>query len=217
MHHPLPSRSQFIIGDGQVTLGSQIIKPNAKKVRPLERGDGVVAGFAGATADAMTLFERLESKLDEHQETMRACVEMAKSWRMDKYLRRLEAVMIVVDKSGVMVTLTGTGDVISPAPCRPDDPECTDSIIGIGSGGHFATAAARALIDVEGLDAESIGRKSMAVAADMCVYTNHNFVSELLVNVPAETPEEAQQRAEAAAAAAPPKEGEAPADAGSKE
>ena len=180
MHHPLPSRSQFIIGDGQVTLGSQIIKPNAKKVRPLERGDGVVAGFAGATADAMTLFERLESKLDEHQETMRACVEMAKSWRMDKYLRRLEAVMIVVDKSGVMVTLTGTGDVISPAPCRPDDPECTDSIIGIGSGGHFATAAARALIDVEGLDAESIGRKSMAVAADMCVYTNNNFVCETI-------------------------------------
>jgi len=153
----------FLIGDGQVTLGSQVIKPNARKVRQLK--EGVICGFAGATADAMTLFERLEMKLQEHPETMRACVEMAKAWRMDKYLRRLEAVMIVCD-ANVSLTLTGTGDVIEPV----------DGIIGIGSGGHFATAAARALIDVDGLEADAIGRKAMSIAADMCVYTNHNFI-----------------------------------------
>lgn len=157
----------FIIGDGQVTLGSQVIKPNARKVRQLK--EGVVAGFAGATADAMTLFERLEMKLGEHPETMRACVEMAKAWRMDKYLRRLEAVMIVCDKN-VSLTLTGTGDVLEPA----------DGVIGIGSGGVIATAAARALLDQGDLDAEAIGRKAMDIAADLCIYTNHNFVSETL-------------------------------------
>jgi len=157
----------FIIGDGQVSLGSHVVKGNARKVRTLK--EGVVAGFAGATADAMTLFERLEMKLQEHPETMRACVEMAKAWRMDKYLRRLEAIMIVADAS-VSLTLTGTGDVIEPE----------DGIIGIGSGGQFATAAARALIDVDGMDAEAIGRKAMTIAADMCVYTNHNFVTELI-------------------------------------
>ena len=127
--------------------------------------EGVICGFAGATADAMTLFERLEMKLQEHPETMRACVEMAKAWRMDKYLRRLEAIMIVCDKN-VSLTLTGTGDVIEPE----------DGIIGIGSGGQFATAAARALLDVDGMDAPTIGRKAMKIAGDMCVYTNHNFI-----------------------------------------
>jgi len=167
--------SLFIIGDGQVSLGSQIIKPNARKVRKLK--DGVMAGFAGATADAMTLFERLEMKLSEHPETMRACVEMAKAWRMDKYLRRLEAVMIVVDEAGTNVQLTGTGDVL----------ESQDGIIGIGSGGAFATAAARALIDVDGLDACAIGRKAMGIASDMCVYTNKNWVEETLaIKAPAD-------------------------------
>ena len=158
----------FIIGDGQVSLGSQIIKPNARKVRKLK--EGVLAGFAGATADAMTLFERLEMKLGEHPETMRACVEMAKAWRMDKYLRRLEAVMIVCD-ANVSLTLTGTGDVLEPA----------DGVIGIGSGGAYATAAARALVDIPGLDAEAIGRKAMDVASDICVYTNKNYVCETIM------------------------------------
>ena len=171
--------SQHIIGDGQVSLGSHIVKPNAKKVRQLK--EGVICGFAGATADAMTLFERLEMKLQEHPETMRACVEMAKNWRMDKYLRRLEAVMIVCDPS-VSLTLTGTGDVID-APA--------DGVIGIGSGGAFATAAARALVDVDGMDAEAIGRKAMDIASDMCVYTNNNYVTELLDAAPPEKPEAA--------------------------
>ena len=161
----------FLIGDGQVTLGSQVIKPNARKVRTLK--EGVICGFAGATADAMTLFERLEGQLQAHPETMRACVEMAKAWRMDKYLRRLEAVMIVCDEN-VSLTLTGTGDVIEPE----------DGIIGIGSGGAFATAAARALLTVDGLSAADIGRRSMKVAADMCVYTNHSFIEQELSKDP---------------------------------
>lgn len=130
-----------------------MIKPNARKVRQIK--EGVICGFAGATADAMTLLERLEMKLQEHPETLRACVEMAKGWRMDKYLRRLEAIMIVCDKN-VSLTLTGNGDVIEPV----------DGVIGIGSGGLFATAAARALLDVPGMDAEAIGRKAMGIAAD---------------------------------------------------
>ena len=146
-------RSQFLIGDGQVSLGNQVIKPNARKVRQIK--EGVICGFAGATADAMTLLERLEMKLQEHPETLRACVEMAKGWRMDKYLRRLEAIMIVCD-ANVSLTLTGNGDVIEPV----------DGVIGIGSGGLFATAAARALLDVPGMDAEAIGRKAMTIAAD---------------------------------------------------
>jgi len=168
----------FLIGDGQVTLGSQVIKPNARKVRVLR--EGVACGFAGATADAMTLFERLEMKLSEHPETMRACVEMAKAWRMDKYLRRLEAVMIVVDKD-VSLTLTGTGDVIEP----------DNGVIGIGSGGAFATAAANALLDVDGYDAEAIGRKAMDIASDMCVYTNKNYITETLTTDPKPEGEEA--------------------------
>ena len=148
-----------------------MIKPNARKVRTLK--EGVICGFAGATADAMTLFERLEGQLQAHPETMRACVEMAKAWRMDKYLRRLEAVMIVCD-ANVSLTLTGTGDVLEPV----------DGIIGIGSGGHFATAAARALIDVPGMDAATIGRKAMDIAGDMCIYTNKNFVEMSLDAAP---------------------------------
>lgn len=180
--------SQHIIGDGQVSLGSHIVKPNARKVRQLK--EGVICGFAGATADAMTLFERLEMKLQEHPETMRACVEMAKNWRMDKYLRRLEAIMIVCD-ANVSLTLTGTGDVIEPV----------DGVIGIGSGGMFATAAARALLDVEGMDAQAIGRKAMTIAGDMCVYTNHNWVEMTLDAAPVDaapkTPEELDAEAKA--------------------
>lgn len=161
------SSSQFLIGDGQVSLGNQIIKPNARKVRQLK--EGVICGFAGATADAMTLFERLEMKLQEHPETLRACVEMAKAWRMDKYLRRLEAIMIVCD-ANVSLTLTGNGDVIEPV----------DGVIGIGSGGLFATAAARALLDVEGMDAEAVGRKAMTIAADSARMLPHTHTHTLL-------------------------------------
>lgn len=158
-----------VAGDGQVTLGHTVVKSNARKVRPL--GDGsVLAGFAGATADAFTLFERLEAKLEKHPgQLTRACVELAKDWRTDRYLRRLEAMMAVVDRD-VSLILSGTGDVLEPE----------DGIIGIGSGGSYALAAARALIDRPDMDAEAIVRKSMAVAADICIYTNHNVVLESL-------------------------------------
>lgn len=155
----------FMIADGQVTLGSNTIKGNARKIRKLK--DDVITGFAGGTADALTLFERLEGKLQEHPETVRACVEMAKAWRTDKYLRRLEAVMIVSDPH-VSLMLTGTGDVIEPE----------DGVIGIGSGGQYALAAARALIDIPGMDAEAVARKAMLIAADLCIYTNTNFTFE---------------------------------------
>jgi ATP-dependent HslUV protease, peptidase subunit HslV len=157
-----------IAGDGQVSLGQTIIKGNARKVRPLGTGQ-VIAGFAGATADAMTLFERLEGKLEQfpHQLT-RAAVEMAKDWRMDRYLRRLEAMMIVADKTTSLV-LTGTGDVLEPE----------NGVIAIGSGGNYALAAARALIETD-MDAETICRKSMKIAADICVYTNGNLTVEML-------------------------------------
>ena len=158
-----------IAGDGQVTLGNTVIKSNARKVRPL--GDGkVIAGFAGATADAFTLFERLEAKLEKHPgQLVRACVELAKDWRTDRYLRRLEAMMAVAD-AGHSLVLTGTGDVLEPE----------DGLIGIGSGGSFALSAARALVDIEGLDAEAIARKSMKIAADICIYTNESVVVEKL-------------------------------------
>jgi ATP-dependent HslUV protease subunit HslV len=157
-----------IAGDGQVSLGQTVIKGNARKVRPLGSGQ-VIGGFAGATADAMTLFERLEAKLEQypHQLT-RACVDMAKDWRMDRYLRRLEAMMIVADQS-VTLVLTGTGDVLEPE----------RGIIAIGSGGNYALAAARALADTD-LDAETIARRSMAIAAEICVYTNNNLTVESL-------------------------------------
>lgn len=158
-----------IAGDGQVSLGETVIKANARKVRRLA-GDDVIAGFAGATADAFTLFERLEGKLEQYPgQLMRAAVELAKDWRTDRYLRRLEAMMAVADKD-VSLILTGNGDVLEPA----------DGIIGIGSGGNYALSAARALYDIDGMDAEAIARKSMAVAADICVYTNANVVVETL-------------------------------------
>ena len=158
-----------IAGDGQVSLGDTIIKANARKVRRLA-GEHVITGFAGATADAFTLFERLEGKLEQYPgQLMRACVELAKDWRTDRYLRRLEAMMAVADKD-VSLILTGNGDVLEPA----------DGLIGIGSGGNYALSAARALIDQENLSAEDIARRAMAVAADICVYTNTNVVIEKL-------------------------------------
>jgi len=155
-----------IAGDGQVSMGNTVMKPNARKVRRI--GDGsVVAGFAGATADAFTLFERLEKKLEQHSgQLMRAAVELAKDWRTDKYLRNLEALMIVADNDTLLV-LTGNGDVLEPV----------GDIAAIGSGGNFALAAARAIADYES-DAETIARKAMAVAADICVFTNGNVTVE---------------------------------------
>src|SRR6202163_3555961 len=155
-------------GDGQVSIQQTIIKANAKKVRRLGKGD-VIAGFAGATADAFTLFERLEGKLDQYPgQLLRAAVELAKDWRTDRYLRRLEAMMIVADKQ-VSLVLTGTGDVLEPEA----------GVAGIGSGGNYALAAARALVEGP-LDAEAIVRKSLDIAADICVYTNRNLTVEAL-------------------------------------
>jgi ATP-dependent HslUV protease subunit HslV len=157
-----------IAGDGQVSLGATVIKANAKKVRSIGKGD-VIGGFAGATADAFTLFERLENKLEQYPAQLtRACVELAKDWRTDRYLRRLEAMMIVADRN-VTLVLTGTGDVLEPE----------GGLMGIGSGGNFALAAARALMDTD-LDAEEIARKAMTVAAQICVYTNTNLIMEAL-------------------------------------
>ena len=155
-----------IAGDGQVSLGDTVMKGNARKVRRLA-DDKVMAGFAGATADAFTLFERLEQKLERFpRQLTRACVDLAKDWRTDRYLRRLEAVMIVADKS-VTLVLTGNGDVLEP----------DDGLIGIGSGGNYALAAARALADTE-QSAVEIATKALNVAADICIYTNHNIVIE---------------------------------------
>jgi ATP-dependent HslUV protease, peptidase subunit HslV len=155
-----------IAGDGQVSLGATVIKANARKVRSVGKGD-VIGGFAGATADAFTLFERLESKLEQYPAQLtRACVELAKDWRTDRYLRRLEAMMIVADADESLV-LTGTGDVLEP----------DDAVMGIGSGGVYALAAARALLDSQ-LDAEAIARKAMAIAAQICVYTNDDVTVE---------------------------------------
>ena len=158
-----------VAGDGQVSLGQTVLKSNARKVRRL--GDGsVIGGFAGATADALTLFERLEAKLEQHRgQLARACVELAKDWRTDRYLRRLEAMMAVADKHASLI-LSGTGDVLEPE----------DDIIGIGSGGGYALAAARALIGIDGLDAETIARRAMAIAASICVYTNEKITLEKL-------------------------------------
>ena len=157
-----------IAGDGQVSLGQTVIKSNARKVRLLGRGD-VIAGFAGATADAFTLFERLETKLEQYPgQLMRAAVELAKDWRTDRYLRRLEAMMIVADSNTTLV-LTGTGDVLEPEA----------HVMGIGSGGNYALAAAKALLD-QPLDAEQIARKAMEIAAEICVYTNTSLVVESL-------------------------------------
>ena len=156
-----------VAGDGQVTMGQTVMKANAKKVRRLGKDGAVIAGFAGATADAFTLFERLEAKLDRFPDQLtRAAVELAKDWRTDRYLRRLEAMMIVADKD-VTLILTGTGDVLEPE----------YGVAAIGSGGNYALAAARALADTD-LDAEAIARKAMKIAAEVCVYTNDNVTLE---------------------------------------
>jgi ATP-dependent HslUV protease subunit HslV len=158
-----------VAGDGQVTLGNTVMKATARKVRRLADGS-VIAGFAGATADAFTLFERLEAKLEQHPgQLVRAAVELAKDWRTDRYLRRLEAMMAVAD-AGNSLVLSGNGDVIEP----------DDGLIGIGSGGAYALAAARALIDRTDMDAEAIARRAMAIAAGICIYTNDNIVIESL-------------------------------------
>ncbi|GGD87492.1 ATP-dependent protease subunit HslV [Tsuneonella deserti] len=156
-----------IAGDGQVSMGNTVMKPNARKVRRLGKDGKVIAGFAGATADAFTLFERLEKKLEQYSgQLMRAAVELAKDWRTDKYLRNLEALMIVADKD-VLLVLTGNGDVLEPE----------GGIAAIGSGGNYALAAARALSDYE-QDPEKIARRAMAVAAEVCVFTNDRVTLE---------------------------------------
>ena len=158
-----------IAGDGQVSLGDTVIKGSARKGRRLGAGS-VLVGFAGATADAFTLFERLEGKLEQYPgQLTRACVEMAKDWRTDRYLRRLEAMMAVADKE-VSLVLTGNGDVLEP----------DDGIVGIGSGGNYALAAARGLFDRDDMDAESIARRAMSIAAGICVYTNTSLIVEKL-------------------------------------
>ena len=160
-----------VAGDGQVSLGQTVIKPNAKKVRRLGADGKVVGGFAGSTADAFTLFERFEAKLEEHGgQLLRAAVELAKDWRKDKYLRRLEAMLLVADKEHTLI-LSGTGDVIEP----------DDGAAAIGSGGAYALSAARALLrHSDELDAESVVRAAMGIAAEICVYTNDNLTVETL-------------------------------------
>jgi ATP-dependent HslUV protease subunit HslV len=158
-----------IAGDGQVTLGATVMKANARKVRRLGKDGKVIAGFAGATADAFALFERLEAKLEQHPgQLARACVELAKDWRTDKYLRRLEAMMAVADAKTSLI-LSGTGDVVEPE----------NGLIGIGSGGPYALAAARALLDTP-MRAEDIARRAMKIAAEICIYTNENVIVESL-------------------------------------
>ncbi|XWN32815.1 MAG: ATP-dependent protease subunit HslV [Devosia sp.] len=157
-----------IAGDGQVSMGQTVIKGSARKVRPIGKG-GVIAGFAGATADAFTLLERLEAKLEQYpHQLMRAAVELAKDWRTDKYLRHLEAMMIVADKTETLV-ITGNGDVLQPE----------HGVAGIGSGGMYALSAARALVDTD-LGADEIARRAMKIAADICVYTNENVIVETI-------------------------------------
>ena len=155
-----------VAGDGQVSMGNTVVKSTASKVRKIEKRD-VVAGFAGSTADALTLFERLEGKLEKHAGNLsRAAVELAKDWRTDKYLRRLEALMAVGDKSNSYI-ISGTGDVLEPE----------DGIIGIGSGGNYALAAAKVLIETD-MKAEEIAKKALKVASDICVFTNNNVTME---------------------------------------
>ena len=158
-----------IAGDGQVSLGQTVMKGNARKVRRIGKGGAVIAGFAGATADAFTLLERLEARLEQYpDQLMRACVELAKDWRTDRYLRRLEAMMLVADRS-VTLALTGNGDVLEPEA----------GIMAIGSGGNYALAAARALGDTD-RSAEEIARRAMQIASEICVYTNANVIVEAL-------------------------------------
>lgn len=158
-----------IAGDGQVSLGETVMKGNARKVRRIGKNQDVITGFAGATADAFTLLDRLEAKLEQYpDQLMRACVELAKDWRMDKYLRNLQAMMLVADKS-VTLCVTGNGDVLEPE----------DGIMAIGSGGNYALSAARALADTD-KNAEEIARKAMQIAGEICIYTNGNIVLESL-------------------------------------
>ncbi|GAB2780282.1 ATP-dependent protease subunit HslV [Halomonas shantousis] len=158
-----------LAGDGQVSLGNTVMKGNASKVRRFYRGQ-VLAGFAGGTADAFTLFERFEAQLEKHQGHLtKAAVELAKEWRTDRALRRLEAMLAIADKKASLI-ITGTGDVLEPE----------HGIITIGSGGHFANAAARALLENTDLSAREITEKSLNIAADICVFTNHNIVLEAL-------------------------------------
>ena len=155
-------------GDGQASFGNTVMKANVKKIRRLGQDNSVISGFAGSTADAFALFERLESKLDQYKNQLkRACVELAKDWRTDRYLRRLEAMMIVADKD-ISLLLSGTGDVI----------ESDDGILAIGSGGPYANSAAKALIKNTEMNAEEIAIESLNIAADICIYTNHNIISE---------------------------------------
>jgi len=159
-----------IAGDGQASLGNTIMKANVKKIRKLGTNNSIISGFAGSTADAFALFERLESKLDQYKNQLkRSCVELAKDWRTDRYLRKLEAMMIVADKE-VSLLLSGTGDVI----------ESDDGILAIGSGGPYANSAAKALIKHTSMNAKEIATESLNIAADICIYTNHNIVSETI-------------------------------------
>ena len=159
-----------IAGDGQASFGNTVMKANVKKIRRLGSENSIISGFAGSTADAFALFERLETKLDQYKNQLkRACVELAKDWRTDRYLRRLEAMMIVADKD-VSLLLSGTGDVI----------ESDDGILAIGSGGPFANSAAKALINNTKMDAKEIAVESLNIAADICIYTNHNIISETI-------------------------------------
>ncbi len=159
-----------VAGDGQASLGNTIMKANVKKIRRLGQESSVISGFAGSTADAFALFERLESKLDQYKNQLkRACVELAKDWRTDRYLRRLEAMMIVADKD-ISLLLSGTGDVI----------ESDDGILAIGSGGPYANSAAKALIKNTKMNAKEIAVESLNIAADICIYTNHNIISETI-------------------------------------
>jgi ATP-dependent HslUV protease subunit HslV len=161
-------KSVVIAGDGQASFGNTIMKANVKKVRRLGVNNSVIAGFAGSTADAFALFERLETKLDQYKNQLkRACVELAKDWRTDRYLRKLEAMMIVADKD-VSLLLSGTGDVI----------ETDDGVLAIGSGGPFAQSAAKALLKNTKLNAKEIANESLNIAADVCIYTNHNIIIE---------------------------------------
>ena len=159
-----------IAGDGQASLGNTVMKSNVKKIRRIGNDNSVISGFAGSTADAFALFERLESKLDQYKnQLMRSCVELAKDWRTDKYLRKLEAMMIVANKD-VSLLLSGTGDVI----------ESDDGILAIGSGGPFANSAAKALLKNTDLNAKDIAIESLNIAADICIYTSHNIISETI-------------------------------------
>ena len=159
-----------IAGDGQASMGNTVVKANVKKIRKLGSDSSVISGFAGSTADAFALFERLESKLDQYKNQLkRACVELAKDWRTDRYLRRLEAMMIVADKE-ISLLLSGTGDVI----------ESDDGILAIGSGGPYANSAAKAMFKHTSLNAKEIALESLNIAADICVYTNHNIISETI-------------------------------------